>query len=177
MFPALLCVSGDPEAGPSPGSSSTSGWQRFPVLLGPQSNRRFYRSPLRNCGSPGEGESADLRVTPSSLCQSAIDTITPSLNSAAHSWLNAAQLTLAGICWGLLQAEGLLGWVTGLRPGSLSSTCVCSGAQTEGAAAHPGDNLLVGHWGIRAKPKHACALKAVACDTSTNVHWLQQVTW
>ena len=122
-----------PEAGQFPGSSSTNGWQRFPVLLDPQSNGRFYRSPLPNFGSPGEGESADLCVTHSSLCQSAIDTRTPhntpSLNSVAHSWLNAAQLTLAGICWGLLEAEGLLGWVTGLRPGSLSSTCVCSGAQ------------------------------------------------
>ena len=65
--------------------------------------------------------------------------------------LNIAQLTLAGLCWGLLQSGGLLGWVADLKLGSLSSMYVCSEAQTEGAAADPEVSLLqVGHWSVSA---------------------------
>lgn len=67
-----------------------------------------------------------------------------------------ALLGPAGLCWALLQAGSLLGW-------SYSAPYVFVLGPRLRAAADPGERpLFTGPWGPRARPKHACTLKAAA---------------
>lgn len=157
-----------------PGSSSTNGWH----LLDPQHNGKFYHPPLPNVGSPVEREGC-RPLACSLLCwyQHGNATEYTVLSSVART-TSRVGCGLADVGWALLgpvlQAEGLLDWVTAGGLGSLSPRCVRSEAQWQQVIL--GTVFLWRIAGTRAKPKHASTLKATARVTSTDVHRAEQVT-